>query len=130
MSKITPQDYIDAEPALGRAGFMAIRNMLEEKVEDDKVAKTIVDVATTYGIDERVVELVKTTTSFSEFQTIVRLENERRELEQKLDSTKKQEEKVKPKRWHYIVAGVILLTIVVGIGWGLVALIRWLVGLF
>jgi hypothetical protein len=121
--KITPKDYVEAERSLGRAGFLAIRELLDAE-------KSISEVATTYGIEEAVVELVKTTSSYGEYNTIVRLETEREGLEQELNDVKTEEARVKPKRWHYYVAGLILLGLASLAVWGIILLINWLGGLF
>lgn len=121
--KITPKDYVASEKSLARAGFLAIRELLDAE-------KSISEVATTFGIEEAVVELVKTTSSYSEYATIVRLETEREELAQELKDVKTEEAKVKPKRWHYYVAGAILIGIIwLGV-WGIISLINWIGGLF
>lgn len=132
-TKITPQDYIDALPALGRAGFMAVCNML---AEDNP--KTISEVATLYGIDERIVELVKTTTSYAEFETIVRLEKERqaldedkKALETKLETVEKSKSQpVQYSKKVLTIAGLVFLAVIVGVIWGFVQLVIWIVGLF
>lgn len=134
MTKLTPRDYIDATPFLARAGFIAIRELLNgEKVTtevNNTTEKTISEVALTYGIDESVVELVKTTSSYSEYETISRLETEREDLTQKLEAVKEKEISVKPKSWHYAVAGVILL----GLLWvaiiAIIQFINFIIGLF
>ena len=120
--KITPKHYVEARDAIGRAGFMAIRELLHND-------KTIIEVATTYGIEEQVVELVKTTSSYDEYLTIVKLEVERGTLQQKLHDVEIKEARVKPKRWHYIIAGLIILGLVwLGI-WGIVSLVGFIGGL-
>ena len=124
MGKLTPKDYVDAGTSLERAGFIAIRSLLADG------GKTITETATTYGIPEAVVELVKTTNSYSEYQTIVRLETERESLSVELDEVKAKEARVKPKRWHYVVASVILLGMGSLIVWGIVVLFHWLTGLW
>lgn len=121
--KITPKDYVEARVSLARAGFLAIRELLDAE-------KTISEVATAYGIDEAVVELVKTTSSYSEYETIARLETEREGLEQELKDVKTEEARVKPKRWHYYVAGLILIGIFTLGVWGIILLINWIGGLF
>lgn len=117
--KITPKDYVDARRHLAKAGFMAVRELLDAD-------KSISEVATTYGIDDAIVELVKTTSSYSEYETIVRLEIEREVLQKKVDQAHDEELRVKPKRWHYIVAGLILLGLVTLGVWGLIQLIGWI----
>lgn len=124
MSKLTPKDYVEAAASLERAGFVAINSLLADG------GKTISEVATTYGIDERTVELVKTTSSFAEYQTITRLETERESLAVELDEVKTQEQKVKPKTWHYVVAALVLLALAAAVVWGIVELIHWIGGLF
>lgn len=121
--KITPKDYVKARDAIGRAGFLAIRELLQAD-------KTISEVATTYGIEESVVELVKTTSSYDEYLTIANLETEREELQQELHDVKVKEARVKPKRWHYYVAGLILIGIFTLGVWGIILLINWIGGLF
>jgi Flp pilus assembly protein TadB len=123
MGKITPQDYVDAKVDLGRAGFLAIRTLLDE-------SKEIPEVATTFGIAERTVEIVKTTTSYDEYRTIIDLELERSSLSTQLEKVVEKEQKLKPKTWHYVVAGCILLALVVGAIWLIVLGIQWLVGVF
>jgi hypothetical protein len=121
--KITPKDYVQAKDDLAKAGFKAVRELLDAD-------KTITEVASTFGLEDAVVELVKTTSSYAEYATIVRLETEREGLEQELKDVKTEEAKVKPKRWHYIVAGLILLGLATLAVWGIILLINWLGGLF
>lgn len=127
--KITPRDYVELKDDLAKAGFKAICTLLEGDAATTE-DKTIAEVATVYGVSERTVELVKTTSSYTEYETIVKLETEKEELKQELKETKVKEAKVKPEKWHYWVAGSILLLILVGIVWGIWALVSWVGGLF
>lgn len=126
MSKITPQDYIDASHHLERAGFLAIKTLL---ADDADGVKPMPDIATLYGIDIKSIEIVKTTGSYSEYSTIKRLETEREALEVELEDVKTKEAKVKPKKWHYVVASVILVALGGLVVWGVLLLTRWLTGL-
>ena len=121
--KITPKDYVQAKDELAKAGFKAVRELLDAD-------KTITEVASTFGLEDAVVELVKTTSSYGEYATIVRLETEREGLEQELNEVKTEEARVKPKRWHYYVAGLILIGLATLAVWGIILLINWLGGLF
>lgn len=125
--KITPKDYIEVQGDLAKAGFMAIKTLL---ATDDDGAKTPSDVAMLYGIDVKVVELVKTTSSYDEYETIVSLESQRESLEQELEATKVEEAKVKPKTWQYVVASIILLALFGKAIWLIVLLFNFVVGLF
>jgi len=93
-------------------------------------SKDIPEVATTYGITERTVEIVKTTTSYDEYRTIIDLELERASLSTQLEKVVEKEQKLKPKKWHYAVAGVILLGMFAGLVWLVVMAIQWLIALF
>lgn len=125
--KITPKDYIEVQGDLVKAGFMCIKTLL---ADNDDGAKSPSDVAVLYGIDVKAVELVKTTSSYSEYETITNLETERESLQQELLSTKVEEARVKPKTWHYVVASVILVGILAGLVWGVVQLVNFIGGLF
>lgn len=118
MAKITPKNYIDAKDDLAKVGFMSLKEMI-------KKGKKISEISTAYGIPKRSVELVKTTSSFSEYQTVRRLEKERESLENQLAEKEKQasEVKPKPKTWQYVVASAILVGFAVLLGWGVMALI-------
>lgn len=116
--KITPKDYIEASGGLARAGFQSITALLIE-------GKTITEIASAYGIPELVVEIVKTTRSYEHYQTVARLETEREALQQELDVVKVAEARVKPRPWHYVVAGVILIALAALIIWGIVLLVGW-----
>lgn len=125
MGKITPQEYIDVEHSLAQAGFMAIRELL------DAVPPTsITDLATRYGIEERAIEIVKTTSSYGEYETIRGLELERQGLKTELEEVKTTTTKPPIAKPYYYVAGVILLAIVGLIVWGVWALINFIGGLF
>lgn len=111
MSKITPQDYIDARDDLVRVGFNEIKN----KIKLDGVKET----ADLYDLPESTLELVKTTGSASEYATVVRLEIERAEAQAKLDAQEQADEerlanlykptpRSQPRRWHYVASLVIL----------------------
>lgn len=126
--KITPKDYVDLKDDLAKAGFKAICTLLEGDPKVDGV-KTVAEVASVYGVSERVVELVKTTSSYAEYETIVKLESEKEDLQQKLLSSEIDKSKAKPEKWHYYVAGLILVAIVAVVGWGVWALISWIGGL-
>lgn len=119
---ITPKDYVDASVGLARAGFQAITEMLDE-------GKSIADVATAFGIDETPVAIVKTTKSYEHYATVARLETEREDLQQELDTALEVEAKVKPKPYHYVIAVVVLIAIVALAIWGIAALVTWLRGL-
>lgn len=120
--KITPKDYVEARTPLARAGFLAIRELLDAD-------KSVTEVATTFGIPEPVVELVKTTNSYHQYETISSLELERDTLEKEVEQAKVEELKVKPKPWHYVVAGIILIGLLWLIVWGVIQLINWVGGL-
>lgn len=126
MSKLTPKDYVEAKDDLAKAGFMAIRHLLDAK---EKPA-TVAEVSTLYGIPEGVVEIVKTTSDYRQYDTISRLETERAELAVELDEVKKAEPKLKPKRWHFVIASIILIVLFALVVWGLWTLGAWVVGLF
>ena len=84
MSKITPQEYVDAQSQLSIAGFLGIKDRLKAKDKIEKIARE-------WLIDERVVEIVKTTSSLNEFETIVRLEIERADAQAKVDAQEQEE---------------------------------------
>lgn len=120
MSKLTAQDYIDATSPLARVGFKCIK----DKLVTDPVGET----AELYDVDEKVIELVKTTGSATEFETIIRLERERAEAEAKVEVLQAEKaeppaSKPKPKTWHYVVATLIIVAIVWLITVGLIKLI-------
>ncbi len=119
-NKITTRDYVDATASLARSGFLSIQTMLRE-------GKEITEVATTFGIEENVVELVKTTNSYEQFTQIVELELEKERLEQEVKTVKEQPATPpKPHKAYYVASVIILLAIAVGIIWGIVAFIGWL----
>jgi len=112
MSKITPQEYIDARADLAIAGFIAIKDRLRNK---DKIE----DIAKDYLLDQRIVEIVKTTANPDQFNTIAQLETERAEAQGKIDAQELEEATrqlhlYKPtppspiQRWHYVASILIL----------------------
>lgn len=127
--KITPKDYVGAKDDLAKAGFKAICTLLEGESSND-TDKSVAEVATVYGVSERTVELVKTTSSYAEYETIVKLETEKEELQQKLHKTEQAKATAKPEKWHYWVGGIVLLLIIAAIIWVVWALISWIGGLF
>lgn len=121
MSKITPQNYVQASTRLSRAGFNAIKALETE-------GKSIEDIAQALDIHELDVSVVMTTTSFTEFETIVQLEIERADAEERADAVDAFVPK-KPKTWHYVVAIAILGLSLYGVVWLVIQLIHWLGGL-
>lgn len=114
--KLTSKDYVEARPSLEEVGFKAIRDMAKD-------GKTIEDIATLYGVPEKVVEVVITTGSYVDLKTIVELELDNTSLKTEIEQV--HNTKPTPKRWHYVVAGVFLLAVAVGIVWGVVAIVLW-----
>ena len=114
--KITPKDYVDVQPELAKAGFKAISTLLDEGKEFEEVASV-------FGVDQRTVEVVKTTHAYDNYQEVLDLETEKEELQQKL--AKKQEEQPKKEHptWLLVVSTVIFIAIVVFIGWVIVKLV-------
>lgn len=121
--KITPKDYVDSQSSLLRVGFVAMRALLDED-------KTFEEISTSFGVPESVVAIVKTTTSFAEYETIVRLETERETLEQKVEEvTKTADSKRKLTPWQYAWGSAVLVLIVAAVVFGIVKLIGFIQGL-
>lgn len=130
MSKITPQDYINARHDLARAGYLAIK----AKAKNTSVA----DIAKQYEVPTDVVDLVKLSGNVGEFETIVRLESERQVHEAQQDAEVARQSNLynpdpqptnRPSTTANVIAGIIALGILFFIGWGIVAIIRWVGGL-
>jgi len=113
--KITPKDYVEVQPELAQAGFKAICTLLDEGKEFDEVA-------TTYGISERAVQVVKTTHAYENYQEVLDLENEKEELEQKLELRQTEKPKQDNPTWLLVVSTIIFIAIVVFIGW---LIVQW-----
>lgn len=129
MSKITPQDYINAKGDLARAGYLAIK----AKAKNTSVA----DIAKQYEVSTDVVDLVKLSGNVSEFETIIRLETERQMHEAEKEAEQNRSfynpdptPAPRTSTTATVIAGIILLAILFAIGWVLVALARWVGGLF
>lgn len=129
MSKITPQDYINAKPELARAGYLAIK----AKAKNTSVA----DIAKLYGVSTDVIDLIKLSGNVEEFETIVRLESERQlhEAEKEAEQSRSlynpdpvPANKVSPVAT--VIAGIIILAVLFAIGWGLVQIVIFVRGLF
>lgn len=137
MSKITPQDYIDAEKPLSRVGFLVLKENLKQLDED----LTIEKLAEKYGISVEVIQLVATTGDYSALETIVRLETERAEavaLSDAVDKAREEQEQnfykpTPPKQvqgWHYAVAIFLLVAIGYTAYRFIDVLIGWIIGGF
>lgn len=131
MSKITPQDYINAKHDLARAGYLAIK----AKAKNTSVA----DIAKQYEVSTDVVDLVKLSGNVGEFETIVRLETERQMHEATADAEQARQQSLynpdpTPVRRVSPVANVIavliVLAVIVAIGWGIVQIANFIGGLF
>ena len=122
MSKITPQNYVQATTRLSRAGFNDIKAL-------EKEGKSIEDIAQLLDVHELDVSVVMTTTSYTEFETIVQLEIERADAEERAEANDTLLVPKKPKTWHYVVALAILGLSLYGVVWLVIQLIQWLGGL-
>ena len=124
--KITARDYVEARDDLSRAGFMSIKKLLSD---DEDGVQSPTNIAILYGIDVKNVELVKTTSAYSEYTTIVSLEIEKEELQEKLELDRASNEKPAPTTWHYIGAFIILVGLLIALGWGIFWLVKLIGGL-
>lgn len=129
MSKITPQDYINAKPELARAGYLAIK----AKAKNTSVA----DIAKLYGVSTDVIDLIKLSGNVEEFETIVRLESERQlhEAEKEAEQSRSfyNPDPVPVRRVSpvaNVIAIIIVIGVIVGIGWGVVQIANFIGGLF
>lgn len=121
--KITPKDYVDVKDDLAKAGFKAIKELTTED-------KTFEEVATAFGVGERAVELVKTTSSYAEYETIYNLETEREDLQKQVDAAHVEHNKPRPPMWAIIASLIIVIGGVWLVVWLLIQLGSWVVGLF
>jgi hypothetical protein len=129
VSKITPQDYINAKPELARAGYLAIK----AKAKNTSVA----DIAKLYGVSADVIDLIKLSGNVEEFETIVRLESERQlhEAEKEAEQSRSlyNPDPVPVRRVSpvaNVIAIIIVIGVIVGIGWGVVQIANFIGGLF
>ena len=121
--KLTTKDYVDAGSDLAKAGFKSIQELARAKGEGSSVT----DIATRYGIEEKVVELVQTTNSYEQFSQIVELELEKERLEQEVETVKTENQAPqRPHKAYYVASVIILLAIAGAVIWGIVAFIGWL----
>jgi uncharacterized Zn finger protein len=130
MSKLTPQHYIESKDELAIAGFEAIKEKLTAKEP-----LTVGQVSADYKISVETVELVATTTSSSEYATIVRLESERAEYEAQLAEQRAKDaeadDQSNKKSVHptvMLISYAIAIMLVIAVLLGLYALIAWIVG--